>query len=204
MRNTADPRVAGCRRAHRSRVRQLQLLGRAEHVHGDEAVRAVGCGERSATRPAAGCSRVAGGDRGRGGKRASRPRHRADRARLQGGPHAHRHERSVLVYRSTARCDSSCTSKPGAACAMSSSTEPSSCATVASRPSTRTKSTMPCEAVMPGFRRDFTAISERVQRLQPWLDAGASTHRLDRTRLRPDLHPVLKSPQGLAQTFAAV
>ena len=24
--------------------------------------------------------------------------------------------------------------------------------------------------VMPGFRRDFTAISERVQRLQPWLD----------------------------------
>ena len=27
------------------------------------------------------------------------------------------------------------------------------------------------EAVMPGFRRDFTAISERVKRLQPWLDA---------------------------------
>jgi 5-methylthioadenosine/S-adenosylhomocysteine deaminase len=26
------------------------------------------------------------------------------------------------------------------------------------------------QAVMPGFRRDFTAISERVQRLQPWLD----------------------------------
>jgi len=28
------------------------------------------------------------------------------------------------------------------------------------------------EAVMPGFRRDFTAISERVKRLQPWLDAA--------------------------------
>jgi 5-methylthioadenosine/S-adenosylhomocysteine deaminase len=28
------------------------------------------------------------------------------------------------------------------------------------------------EAVMPGFRRDFTAISERVNRLQPWLDAA--------------------------------
>ena len=26
------------------------------------------------------------------------------------------------------------------------------------------------EAVMPGFRRDFEAISERVKRLQPWLD----------------------------------
>jgi 5-methylthioadenosine/S-adenosylhomocysteine deaminase len=26
------------------------------------------------------------------------------------------------------------------------------------------------EAVMPGFRRDFAAISERVKRLQPWLD----------------------------------
>jgi 5-methylthioadenosine/S-adenosylhomocysteine deaminase len=26
------------------------------------------------------------------------------------------------------------------------------------------------QVVMPGFRRDFTAISERVQRLQPWLD----------------------------------
>lgn len=26
------------------------------------------------------------------------------------------------------------------------------------------------EAVMPGFRRDFATISERVQRLQPWLD----------------------------------
>src|SRR4030081_1817188 len=26
------------------------------------------------------------------------------------------------------------------------------------------------EAVMPGFRKDFAAISERVQRLQPWLD----------------------------------
>jgi 5-methylthioadenosine/S-adenosylhomocysteine deaminase len=26
------------------------------------------------------------------------------------------------------------------------------------------------EAVMPGFRRDFAAISERVRRLQPWLD----------------------------------
>src|SRR5262249_10284014 len=25
------------------------------------------------------------------------------------------------------------------------------------------------EAVMPGFRRDFAAISERVKRLQPWL-----------------------------------
>jgi len=24
--------------------------------------------------------------------------------------------------------------------------------------------------VMPGFRRDFVAISERVKRLQPWLD----------------------------------
>jgi 5-methylthioadenosine/S-adenosylhomocysteine deaminase len=28
------------------------------------------------------------------------------------------------------------------------------------------------EAVMPGFRRDFAAISERVKRLQPWLDAA--------------------------------
>src|SRR6266702_8821305 len=28
------------------------------------------------------------------------------------------------------------------------------------------------EAVMPGFRRDFAAISERVRRLQPWLDAA--------------------------------
>jgi hypothetical protein len=28
------------------------------------------------------------------------------------------------------------------------------------------------EAVLPGFRRDFTAISERVKRLQPWLDAA--------------------------------
>jgi guanine deaminase len=26
------------------------------------------------------------------------------------------------------------------------------------------------EAVMPGFRRDFAAVSERVKRLQPWLD----------------------------------
>jgi guanine deaminase len=26
------------------------------------------------------------------------------------------------------------------------------------------------EAVMPGFRKDFAAISERVKRLQPWLD----------------------------------
>ncbi|MGA7488104.1 MAG: hypothetical protein WBW74_14355, partial [Xanthobacteraceae bacterium] len=26
------------------------------------------------------------------------------------------------------------------------------------------------EAAMPGFRRDFAAISERVKRLQPWLD----------------------------------
>jgi hypothetical protein len=25
---------------------------------------------------------------------------------------------------------------------------------------------------MPGFRRDFAAISERVKRLQPWLDAA--------------------------------
>src|SRR6516164_327483 len=28
------------------------------------------------------------------------------------------------------------------------------------------------EAVMPGFRREFAAISERVKRLQPWLDAA--------------------------------
>jgi guanine deaminase len=28
------------------------------------------------------------------------------------------------------------------------------------------------EAVMPGFRRDFAAISERVKRLQPWLEAA--------------------------------
>ena len=28
------------------------------------------------------------------------------------------------------------------------------------------------EAVMPGFRRDFAVISERVKRLQPWLDAA--------------------------------
>jgi 5-methylthioadenosine/S-adenosylhomocysteine deaminase len=28
------------------------------------------------------------------------------------------------------------------------------------------------EAVMPSFRRDFSAISERVKRLQPWLDAA--------------------------------
>jgi guanine deaminase len=28
------------------------------------------------------------------------------------------------------------------------------------------------EAVMPGFRRDFAAISERVKRLQSWLDAA--------------------------------
>src|SRR5262249_57670113 len=26
------------------------------------------------------------------------------------------------------------------------------------------------EAVMPGFRKDFAAISERVRKLQPWLD----------------------------------
>jgi guanine deaminase len=26
------------------------------------------------------------------------------------------------------------------------------------------------ETVMPGFRRDFAAISERVARLQPWLN----------------------------------
>jgi 5-methylthioadenosine/S-adenosylhomocysteine deaminase len=26
------------------------------------------------------------------------------------------------------------------------------------------------EAVMPGFRRDFAAVSERVKRLQPWID----------------------------------
>jgi guanine deaminase len=26
------------------------------------------------------------------------------------------------------------------------------------------------EAVMPGFRKDFATISERVARLQPWLD----------------------------------
>src|SRR5262245_65960476 len=26
------------------------------------------------------------------------------------------------------------------------------------------------EIVMPGFRRDFAAISERIKRLQPWLD----------------------------------
>ena len=26
------------------------------------------------------------------------------------------------------------------------------------------------EAVMPGFRKDFDAISERVKKLQPWLD----------------------------------
>jgi guanine deaminase len=45
MRNTADPRPAGCRRSHWPRMRQLQLLGRAEHVHGDEAVRAAGRGQ---------------------------------------------------------------------------------------------------------------------------------------------------------------
>jgi 5-methylthioadenosine/S-adenosylhomocysteine deaminase len=28
------------------------------------------------------------------------------------------------------------------------------------------------EAVMPGFRRDFAVISERVKRLQPWLDVA--------------------------------
>jgi len=27
-------------------------------------------------------------------------------------------------------------------------------------------------AVMPGFRRDFAVISERVKRLQPWLEAS--------------------------------
>src|SRR5207237_737177 len=35
MRDSTDPGVAGCRRSHRARLRQLQLLGRAEHVHGE-------------------------------------------------------------------------------------------------------------------------------------------------------------------------
>ena len=30
------------------------------------------------------------------------------------------------------------------------------------------------EAVMPGFRKDFATISERVARLQPWLDKAHS------------------------------
>ena len=54
MRHPADPRAAGCRRAHRSRLRQLQLLRRAEHVHRDEAVRAARGGQRSHPGPAAG------------------------------------------------------------------------------------------------------------------------------------------------------
>jgi guanine deaminase len=42
------------------------------------------------------------------------------------------------------------------------------------------------EAVMPGFRRDFAAISERVKRLQPFLDEAhrrfvATEMDLDRT-----------------------
>ena len=88
MRNTADPRPAGCRRAHWSRLRQLQLLRRTEHVHGNEAIHSVGGGERSAAWTAAGGGGVAGSDRSWRGKRAPRPCNRANCAGLQGRPYA--------------------------------------------------------------------------------------------------------------------
>jgi hypothetical protein len=42
---------------------------------------------------------------------------------------------------------------------------------------------------MPGFRRDFAVIAERVRRLQPWLDAAHQ--RMVKTQLEFDriYHP---------------
>ena len=77
MRHSADPAAAGGRRPHRPRLRQLQLLGCAEHVRRDEAVRAAGGGQRSDPRPAAGGRGDSRGDRGRRRRRAARPRRSA-------------------------------------------------------------------------------------------------------------------------------
>ena len=113
--------------------------------------------------------RAAGGDRGRGGRRPPRSRDRPHRARLQGRPHTHRHERPVLV---------AAEQRGAAACACRSRARRAPChgrrRGRGSRPPLTTidedEIYDAVQVVMPGFRRDFTAISERVQRLQPWLD----------------------------------
>ena len=144
-------------------------------------------------RPAASCSRVAGGDRGRGGKCASRPRHREDRARLQGGSHAHRYERSVLAP----------PQQRGAAARPRRS---------GARRTPRRRRRSRRGARPPPHdhrrRRDLRRRARGDAWFSPGLHGhlrtgaasaalarpGASAHRLDRARFRPDLYSVLRLP----------
>ena len=108
--------LAGCGRAHRAWLRQLQLLGRAEHVHGDEAVRAARRSQRSDPRAAAGRRALQRRDRrraptARGFGRRSDGSHRACKADSD----AHRHERSGLVADEQRGAPAWCTSRPAAA-----------------------------------------------------------------------------------------
>src|ERR1700722_14671820 len=97
MRHCADPRAAGRTCAHRPRLRQLQLLGRAEHVRRHEAVHAARRRERPDPRPAAGGRGAARGDRRRRRGRAPRRYGWPHRGRAQGRPYPDRHARPDLL-----------------------------------------------------------------------------------------------------------
>ncbi len=129
----------------------------------------LGCGQRPDPRSAAGDCGIARRHRSRRRRRAARQHARPRRARLQSRPDADRYERpDVFADEQRARQLVHIEAGRGVRHVICDGK-----IVVRDRQLTTVDETTIYEAVkavMPEFRRDFSAISQRVAKLQPWLD----------------------------------